>query len=79
MTMPHERTYALLYAGEMLADLLDTSKTPGVPEEIRERALWVLRHYPSPMEIIAIAEHDALPSLLSNPRLDSETARKFQV
>lgn len=47
MTLPDERSRAIRWARELLRDLLDRSKTPGVPKEIRERAYSALRHYPA--------------------------------
>lgn len=32
---------------EFLFDLADPKKTPRLPKEIRRRAVWCLRHYPS--------------------------------
>jgi len=75
MTMPNERTRALLFAYDLLNDLCAPSKTPGVPDEIRERALHVLRHYPDRYEIASIAEHGAQGAMM-NPMLDVTTARK---
>lgn len=46
MTLPDERTRAVLAAADFLSDLLDPKKTPKVPSEIRERARRVLRHHP---------------------------------
>ena len=46
MTTPRERTRALPQTKEFLRELLDTDKTPGVPEEIRRQAEFLLRHYP---------------------------------
>ena len=47
MTLPDERYRAVLAAEQFLQDLLDSSKTPRVPRDIRARARSVLRHYPS--------------------------------
>ena len=47
MTLPYERTRAVLYTEAFLTDLLDPRKTPRVPKQIRERAYSLLRHYPS--------------------------------
>ncbi|WP_409567674.1 BPSL0761 family protein [Rugamonas sp. DEMB1] len=44
MTMPDERTRALIAAGEFLSELQDSLKTPGVPDVICEYALRVLTH-----------------------------------
>jgi hypothetical protein len=46
MTLPDERTRAVHAAREFLLDLLDPTKTPRVPRDIRLRAHSVLRHYP---------------------------------
>lgn len=46
MTIPSERTRAVLSTEQFLCDLLDPKKTPRVPKEIRQRARALLRHYP---------------------------------
>ena len=46
MTTPHERTRALLQTKKFLGELIDSDKTPGIPEEIRRQAKILLRHYP---------------------------------
>ena len=51
MTIPAERTRAVLYAQEFLRDLLDPQKTPRVPRVIRDRARRVLRHYPGKVDL----------------------------
>ena len=58
MTVPVERTNAVIYTEEFLLELLDTKKTPRVPKAIRERALMLLRHYPSKCHMDAIAERE---------------------
>ena len=47
MTIPSERTRAVVHTEQFLCDLLDPRKTPLVPKEIRLRAASLLRHYPS--------------------------------
>lgn len=47
MTLPDERFRAVIAASNLLHDLLDSKKTPRVPKAVRQRALGVLRHYPS--------------------------------
>lgn len=47
MTIASERTRAVNYTYDFLCDLLDPSKTPRVPKEIRQRASRLLKHYPS--------------------------------
>lgn len=51
MTMPNERTSALLHTKEFLRSLLDPKKTPRVPRAIRIQAYWCLRHYPAEYQI----------------------------
>ena len=46
MTLPDERTRAILWARAFLLDLMDPAKTPRVPRAIRRRAYSVLKHYP---------------------------------
>jgi len=46
MTLPDERTRAVLSAGDFLLDLLDPKKTPRVPLSVRRRASAVLHHFP---------------------------------
>lgn len=59
MTMPDERSRALLGANQFLQDLLDPKTTPGVPRVVRERARLVLRHYPTPFDLSRIATAQA--------------------
>jgi|APFre7841882793_1041355.scaffolds.fasta_scaffold04179_5 hypothetical protein len=46
MTMPFERTRAVILTEQFLKDLSDPAKTPRVPGSIRGRARSLLRHYP---------------------------------
>jgi len=56
MTLPDERYRAVRWARELMYDLMDPKKTPGVPKTIREQARSVLRHYPSDWDIDRSAE-----------------------
>lgn len=56
MTLPNERTRAVVAAREFLRDLLNSSRTPRVPKAVRERARSVLRHFPWDMHIDEAAE-----------------------
>lgn len=76
MTIPAERTRALLFAYELLKDLQDCAKTPNVSDDVRSRALHVLRHYPNQSEIGTIALQESRGPLILR-MLDAETARKF--
>lgn len=51
MTVPVERTRALVYAHSFFRDLLNPAVTPRVSREVRETAKWLLRHYPEPSTI----------------------------
>lgn len=53
MTMPHERTRALRQAGELLREL---QNRPGLPQDIRNRLVGVLRHYPEEWQLCWMAE-----------------------
>ena len=59
MTIPTERTRALLYARDFLYSLLDPKQTPRVPRAIRREAGNRLRHYPAPYEIAKIPTKDS--------------------
>jgi hypothetical protein len=47
MTIPVERTWAVLNTREFLLNLLDPKKTPRVPKDIRRQASRLLKHYPT--------------------------------
>lgn len=51
MTLPYERSIALHNTREFLRSLLDKSKTPRVPKDIRQQAYWCLRHFPANFEV----------------------------
>ncbi|MDZ4341703.1 MAG: BPSL0761 family protein [Candidatus Binatia bacterium] len=59
MTIPSERTRAVVAAREFMVDLITPSATPKVPRAIRERALRCLRHYPGSYDLARTAA--ALP------------------
>lgn len=59
MTVPDERSRALVYTRAFLQDLRDPRVTPRVPKKVRDTASWLLRHYPEPY-VIEIA-HKAAP------------------
>lgn len=60
MTMPDERTRAILQTNDFLVELLSAEQTPGVPETVRREARRLLRHYPGLMELDLA--HRALPA-----------------
>lgn len=46
MTLPFERTAAVLNTREFLLSLLDAKQTPRVPMKVRHEARRLLKHYP---------------------------------
>ena len=54
MTMPHERTRALRWAGEFLHEVLDSGE---LSEARRHEVIAILRHYPNAKEIIHRARY----------------------
>jgi hypothetical protein len=63
MTMPDERYRAMVEGLKLIEDLLIPQVTPRVPREIRERARWIMRHYPNRYELENLASH--APSVLA--------------
>ncbi|WP_457371491.1 BPSL0761 family protein [Pseudomonas sp. TE3911] len=49
MSMPNERTRAVIQTGEFLLEL---SQDSSLPERIRRDAKFLLRHYPNPFQIL---------------------------
>lgn len=56
MTLPDERTRAVIAAQDFLRRLLDPKETPRVPKSIRKEARSILRHYPSEFYIEIAAQ-----------------------
>ena len=61
MTIPYERTRAILETRRFLREIVNPGDTPRVPKRIREMARQLLRHYPGYAEIEL--SHKALPHL----------------
>jgi hypothetical protein len=61
MTIPVERTNAVVNTEQFLLELIDPKKTPRVPRYIRDQAHHLLRHYPTKhdMDIVAKREDGA--------------------
>ena len=57
MTLPNERTRAVIYTHRFLCDLLDPEKTPRVPKYVREYASRCLRHYPTNLDLYRIIQN----------------------
>ena len=58
MTVPVERTNAVINTEMFLRDLLNPKVTPRVPKAIREQAYRLLRHYPSQYDMGTIADRE---------------------
>lgn len=58
MTLPYERTRAVVNTHDFLLELLNPKLTPRVPREIREQAHHLLRHYPSEYDMNTISERE---------------------
>jgi len=61
MTIPFERTRALIETKQFLEQLLVPEDSPGVPDWAREQARKLLRHYPTYSNIDFL--HRVLPHL----------------
>jgi hypothetical protein len=58
MTVPVERSNAVIFTEQFLKDLMDPKKTPRVPKTIRQQARHLLRHYPSKFEMEVISQRE---------------------
>ena len=58
MTLPYERTRAVVQTEEFLKNLINPKKTPRVPKEIRKQAYFLLRHYPNRMDMEIISKRE---------------------
>jgi len=58
MTLPNERTNAVLNTKMLLLDLMDPKKTPRVPMAIRKRARSLLKHYPNTFDFYMLFKGD---------------------
>jgi hypothetical protein len=86
MTTRDERTRALLYAHDFLTALISGHYNP-VPKEVHEHARRVLRHFPTPAELLMTAEAEeracdgkcplAYP-MLSAPVLQQEVQARLE-
>lgn len=52
MTMPDERTRALIWAGAFLVEL---AKSNTLPIKVRQQAVWIARHFPTVDEVRMMA------------------------
>ena len=61
MTIPFERTRAVVECKQFLTELEDPARLPRDPAELQRIATWLLRHFPSLDDIEAM--HKALPDM----------------
>jgi len=62
MTLPYERTRAVINAQDFLLKILlppSAGGFAGIPKAVRQEARWVLKHYPMPCEIARPESFDA--------------------
>lgn len=63
MTMPYERTRAIIETRKFLEELRLGENTP---PDIRKSAIWCLRHYPADQDVTAVG-YAVMPGGLENP------------
>lgn len=73
MTMPYERTRALIFARELLEELRDRTKHPETTEQTKHAIYITLRHFPEIWEMNMLA--DAAPDHLA--RLDDPELKRL--
>ena len=56
MTLPCERTNAVMNVERFLMDLSNPRKTPRIPSEVRKQARSLLKHYPRKFDMMDPAE-----------------------
>ena len=56
MTLPIERTNAVMNVERFLMDLSNPRKTPRIPSEVRKQARSLLKHYPRKFDMMDPAE-----------------------
>ncbi len=61
MTIPYDRTRAVIQTYELLKRLQDPKETPRIPRWLRGHAKALLRHYPTYADIEQV--HKALPDV----------------
>ncbi len=70
MTLPYERTRAIVKTEEFLREL---SRDAGLPQDIRSYAKSLLRHYPSSSEVFSLGR---LEECLASDADDDEYRRR---
>jgi len=70
LTLPHERTRAIIKTEEFLREL---TRSPELPQDIRSYAKSLLRHYPSADQIFSLGR---LEECLESDTPDDEFRRR---
>jgi hypothetical protein len=65
MTTPYERTRAVLKTRLFLQDLQSARKCPDLPQELRNQASALLRHFPDRMDLIHL--YRMIPMFYDDP------------
>jgi hypothetical protein len=68
--MPDERYRAMVEGLKLIEDLLIPQVTPRVPGDVRERARWIMRHYPSAGQLEQLAAN--APTMLATKNFNGE-------
>lgn len=68
MTMPDERYRAVFHTQMFLHELCNPEKTPRVPKNVRDTARWLLRHYPSKLDLDIVSR--ACPEIFTEKMED---------
>lgn len=74
MTLPNERTRAVINVYDFLVRLISPYNKNGIkkiPKAVREEALWLAKHYPRPYDLYAAAK--GCPEVF-----DPETILRYQ-
>lgn len=75
MTLPDERTRAVLYTRSFLLSLQIPKETPGVPKAIRDEARRLLKHYPGDYHLSLAAKN--APDVFESPKEDDYALNNF--
>jgi hypothetical protein len=68
MSMPHEYTRAIIKTYEFLNEL---KKRNDIPADVKDSAIWLLRHYPDPSTTRSVG-YAVMPNNGQNPFATSE-------
>jgi len=63
MSLPHEHTRAVIETQKFLKEL---KQRTDIPADLKESAIWLLRHYPDPLAVLSVG-HAVMPNVMQNP------------